>query len=149
MSITTIGLPHVRGFQAISCFRLQSCVREDFQISRKISGFWPLSIVTLNFSAIVTYIIVRSSRGPRFYLETCFHSVPVDSSHASHDAVPLVHFELCGVQVRLCCALSGSCVFLSRSYNEEKKTYFHGRTKKQVCMFPKWSRRLGSRMLGL
>lgn len=106
-----LGLPYIQVFPDMSSFyRLQSCIWGDFLIFQKWPGFWPLSIVTLSFSAVITHIIVCSSCRPHINFRIYFHSVPVDLNACWQSPV-LVHFELSAVQWRLCCMLFGSCFF--------------------------------------
>lgn len=53
--------------------RFQSCFRGNFLIFQKCPIFWSSSIFTLNFSVVVIYVIVRSSRRPRFNFRPYFH----------------------------------------------------------------------------
>jgi hypothetical protein len=73
--VFTVVLPYVRVFpdmSSFSGFRIVS--RGDFSMLRKCPGFWPLSIATFSFWMVVTYVIVRSSRRPRFNFRAYFHS---------------------------------------------------------------------------
>jgi hypothetical protein len=75
-----------------------------------MSGFlWPLFIVTHNFSVVVTYVIVRSSRRQRFNFRTYFHCH--FRLFRTHSTVAGVHFELYTVRWKTCCALVSSCRF--------------------------------------
>jgi hypothetical protein len=125
---------------------LQNCVREDFLVLQKCLGFWPLSILTLNFSVVVKYVIVRSFRKQRLKSRTDFHiHFRLFRTHAG--TARFRAFILNCVQCVVRCLVHVS--LLSSSYNGKKKTYTHGRTEKQVFLFPKWLRGVGSRMLGM
>jgi hypothetical protein len=104
-----------------------------FNFTKNVRVFWRLSIVSLNFSVVVTYVIFRSSRRRRFNFRTYFHS---------HFRWIRMHAHTARFRsfVLNCVQCSGGCVVcclvhmsrLSRSYNEEKKMQIHGRSKKQA-----------------
>ena len=78
----------------------------DFLISQKCRGVFFFTFVdSHNFSVVVTYVIVRNSRRPRFNFRPYFQTLPVDSNAFSHIPVPVVHFELCSLQMMSLCAL--------------------------------------------
>jgi len=123
--VSRIGLPYIWVFLDISSFSGFRVVSGggDVVSLKKCPGIWLLLIVTLSFSVVVTYFVVRSSCRLRFRFRTYFHSVPVDLNTCLQSLVP-VHFELSAVQWRLCCALFGSYFFLLHSYNDKKKHKF-------------------------
>jgi hypothetical protein len=113
-----LGSPYVRVFRTcpvFSGFRIVSGGNLNFH---KHPDFWPLLIVALNFSVVVTYVTVRSYSTPRFNFRTYISPTSVGTEHIP---VPVVRFELCPEQWRSRCALFRSCVFLLRSYNGLKK----------------------------
>jgi hypothetical protein len=106
-------------------------------ILQKCPGFVPLSIDTQFLGGRCVRYISYSM----FLLQNLFsHSLLVDPNACSHSPVPVIHFELCAAEWNMCCAQFSSCVV---------PIAFLQRTKKQVFLSPKWSRRLGSRMLGI
>jgi hypothetical protein len=69
-------LPYVwvfSGMSSFSGFRIVSG-KFFFLILRTCPDFWPLSIVTLSFSVVVPYVIIRSSRRQSFNFRTYFRN---------------------------------------------------------------------------
>jgi hypothetical protein len=60
--------------QTCPLFQVNLCLG-GFLSFQKFPGFWPLLIVTLNFSVFVMYIIVRRSHRPCFNFRTYFTQV--------------------------------------------------------------------------
>jgi hypothetical protein len=94
------------GFSGYVLFsRFQSCVRGYFLIFPNIRFFWLLSVATLKFSAVVVYIVIRSSRRSCFNFRTYCHChfQWIQQNACSHSPVSFM-------QWRTCCALFSSCV---------------------------------------
>ena len=93
-------------------------------IFQKCPRFWPLSIVTLNFSVVVAYAEVRSYCRPRLdYLFTHTSSGPEHMLAQPGSGHPS---ELSAAQLRTCCSLFGSRVFLSRPCNGKNNMSIRG-----------------------
>jgi hypothetical protein len=105
-----LRLPYVRVLPDMSFFRLQNCVRGDFLISQKCPDVLPLSIVTLNFSVVVTYVIVRSSRRHRFNFRTFFTATSGGSERMLAQPGSRRSFWTVCSEVTTCYALFSSCV---------------------------------------
>jgi hypothetical protein len=134
LSLIMVGLPHVR--VRVLFYRLENCVRGGgiFLMLQKYPGFWPLLIVTLSFSVVITYVTVRNTCRQRFNLRTCSQSLPVDPNACSHSPVPVVHVEFCAAQWRTCCALFSSCVAFIALLRWEKES-LNSRTKNKYSYF--------------